>query len=271
MNIRQPAVAGMFYPGQTSVLYDTVSSCLHEARQAGALLLPPKALVLPHAGYIYSGNTAARGYCLLEPVQQQIRKVVLLGPSHRVALQGIALPEQAAFHTPLGDIPLDTEALQQLAASFPITTFRNDAHALEHSLEVHLPFLQHTLDNFSLIPLVVGETTPQQVADVLNALWGGPETLIIISTDLSHFLPYEDANHIDAQTSQRITQFDHNLLGEEACGCRPLNGLLYLARQKNLHCELLERCNSGDTAGSKDRVVGYGAFALYGPDQRGND
>src|SRR5690606_15459102 len=182
-------------------------------------------------------------------------------PCHRVAVRGMALPTVQAFATPLGNIALDRSAMAQLL-NLPCVGYSDAAHAEEHSLEVHLPFLQSVLGDFSLVPLVVGETSPQDVARALEALWGGDETLIVISTDLSHFLPYDRAREVDRATAQKIVQLRTDLHGEEACGCRPLNGLLHLARQKHLHCELLALCNSGDTSGDKRRVVGYGAFVL---------
>lgn len=261
MNIRPPAVAGLFYPDDPTVLRQTVTGYLAAARPQP--VQAPKVLVVPHAGFIYSGPVAASAYRLLEPLRQRIRRVILLGPSHRVALRGIALPTATAFRTPLGDIPIDSAALQA-AARLPQTGFLDLAHRDEHSLEVQLPFLQAVLEDFSLVPLVVGEATAEQVADVLSSLWGGDETLIVISSDLSHYLPYRQAIETDKRTADHILHFQHTLAGDEACGCRPLNGLLLLAQRKHLTPILLDLRNSGDTAGSKDRVVGYGAFVFHG-------
>lgn len=258
MSIRPAAVAGMFYPGDPRELSAIVQAFLHRANVRTML---PKVLVVPHAGYVYSGQAAAEAYVLLEPLKNQIKRVILLGPCHRVPVQGMALPTVDLFATPLGNIPLDTTAVEKLL-TLPFVGYSDKAHAEEHSLEVHLPFLQSMLANFSLVPVVVGETSPQQVAQALEQVWGGDETLIIISTDLSHFLTYDDCRETDQETARKILQLQANLHGEEACGCRPLNGLLYLAKQKHLRCELLALCNSGDTAGDKRRVVGYGAFAL---------
>ena len=258
-NTRPPAVAGAFYPGSPAELSATVDQLLAAAPVASGQ--QPKALIVPHAGYIYSGSTAAMAYATLEPWRDSIRRVVLLGPTHRVAVNGLALPESEAFSTPLGTIRLDLQAIAALA-DLPQIVFSNPAHALEHSLEVHLPFLQRVLDNFTLVPLAVGHASPQAVAEVLDMLWGGPDTLIVISSDLSHFLPYAAANQIDRDTCQHILHLDTSIRPEQACGAYPVNGLLLAARQRGLVPQLIHRCNSGDTAGDKLRVVGYAAFAF---------
>jgi AmmeMemoRadiSam system protein B len=249
----------MFYPADRRELAAVVSHFIQRAQPPVAGT--PKVLVVPHAGYLYSGQAAAEAYALLQPMQQRIRRVVLLGPCHRVPVRGIALPTVDAFATPLGSVPLDRAALESLR-SLPFVADSDLAHRDEHSLEVHLPFLQSVLGDFTLVPLVVGDATPQQVAQVLERLWGGDETLVVISSDLSHFLPYEVAREQDSETAGKIVHLQADLMGTEACGCHPLNGLLYLARQKHLRCALLALCNSGDTAGDKRRVVGYGSFAL---------
>lgn len=260
MNLtRPPAVAGTFYPASPATLAATVDQLLAEA--PGATMAQPKALIVPHAGYIYSGSTAARAYAALAPWRSTIRRVVLLGPTHRVAVDGLAVPKTDAFVTPLGSVPLDAAAIARLAA-LPQVVFSDRAHAEEHSLEVHLPFLQRLLDDFTLVPLAVGHATPQAVADVLDLLWGGPETLIVISSDLSHFLPYAAANEVDRETCEHILQLDNHLDPEQACGAYPVNGLLLLARQRGLTPHLIHQCNSGDTAGDKQRVVGYAAFSF---------
>jgi len=256
---RPPAVAGMFYPGSASILAATVDQLLAEAPEAPSA--QPKALIVPHAGYIYSGATAARAYATLAPWRSTIRRVILLGPTHRVAVDGLALPNSEAFATPLGNVPLDAPAMRQLAA-LPQVVFSDHVHAEEHSLEVHLPFLQQVLDDFTLVPLAVGHATPQAVAEVLDLLWGGPETLIVISSDLSHYLPYAAANQVDRNTCEHILQLDTHIDPEQACGAFPLNGLLLVARQRGLTPHLIDHCNSGDTAGDKQRVVGYAAFSF---------
>lgn len=257
---RPPAVADAFYPGNPSVLTATVDQLLAAAASPSAA--PPKALIVPHAGYIYSGSTAALAYAALQPLRQQIKRVVLLGPTHRVAVNGLAVSESGAFATPLGDIPLDLDAIAQLR-DLPQIVFSDRVHAQEHSLEVHLPFLQRVLDDFKLVPLAVGEASPQAVAEVLERLWGGPETLIVISSDLSHFLNYSAAQQVDRNTCQHILQLDAHIRPEQACGAFPVNGLLLAAGQRGLTPQLIHLCNSGDTAGDKNRVVGYASFAFH--------
>ena len=256
---RPPAVAGAFYPGSPGVLSATVDRLLAAAPAAD--MAQPKALIVPHAGYIYSGSTAAMAYAALAPWRNSIRRVVLLGPTHRVAVDGLALPETDAFATPLGSVPLDRPAIAALAR-LPQIVFSDRVHADEHSLEVHLPFLQRALDDFTLVPLAVGHAAPQAVAEVLDLLWGGPETLIVISSDLSHFLTYAAANQVDRDTCAHILQLDTHIRPEQACGAYPVNGLLRAARQRGLVPHLIHRCNSGDTAGDKQRVVGYAAFSF---------
>lgn len=260
--VRQPAVAGAFYPGQGQALSSTVASLLAAARaQADNPATAPKALIVPHAGYIYSGPMAALAYAQLAAVRQTIRRVLLLGPVHRVPVRGLALAGASAFATPLGEIELDQAAIASLSPLRQVVT-SPAAHALEHSLEVQLPFLQAVLDDFKLVPLAVGDATPAEVAQVLETLWGGPETLIVISSDLSHFLPYRAAQSIDEDTVHNILTLRGALSHEQACGGTPINGLLLAARHHQLQPRLLGLCNSGDTAGDKQRVVGYTAIAF---------
>jgi hypothetical protein len=258
--IRPPAVAGMFYPGNTAVLQRTVDELL--AAAATPTADQPKALIVPHAGYIYSGSTAALGYAALAPWRATIRRVVLLGPTHRVAVAGLALTEADALATPLGTVAVDTAALAKIA-DLPQVVASDRVHAQEHSLEVHLPFLQRALDDFRIVPLAVGHAAPEDVAEVLDRLWGGPETLIVISSDLSHFLPYAAANQVDRDTCAHILDLDAHIHPEQACGAYPMNGLLLAARRRGLVPALLHRCNSGDTAGDRNRVVGYAAFTFH--------
>jgi len=262
--IRPAAVAGAFYTGDPRVLASEVAAMLEEAEQhikKPATL--PKAVIVPHAGYIYSGPVAASAYALLEQGRNIYRRVVLLGPVHRVPVRGLALPSTEGFATPLGIVPLDLDAMASLA-DLPQVVEYDTAHAYEHSLEVQLPFLQAVLDDFKLVPLAVGDATPQEVAEVLERLWGGPETLIVISSDLSHFLTYREAQHIDSTTAQAILDLRWPLSHEQACGGTPVNGLLLAAQRHHLKPQLLNLHNSGDTAGDKTRVVGYGAFAFTG-------
>jgi AmmeMemoRadiSam system protein B len=251
----------MFYPGDAAALRALVTEQLRDNPSPGPM---PKALIAPHAGYVYSGPIAARAYNRLASASGAIRRVILLGPAHRVALHGLALPTTTAFRTPLGDVPLDTDAMEGLAA-LPQLVRSDEAHRLEHSLEVHLPFLQAQLGEFKLVPLVVGWTSPEAVAAVLERLWGGHETLVVVSSDLSHYHPYEDARRRDMDTAGRIERLELPLEGEQACGSHPLNGLLSLTRRLDLKVTRLDLRNSGDTAGSRDRVVGYGAWVLDAP------
>ena len=259
LNVRQPAVAGTFYPDSAEILRQSVDSYLAGARRPDIV---PKALIAPHAGYVYSGAIAASAYVLLQPLHDKIRRVVLLGPSHRVPFHGIALSSAQAFRTPLGDISLDSAGIEALQA-LPEVRILDAAHALEHSLEVHLPFLQTVLDDFVLVPMAVGDASPELVAKVLESIWGGDETLIVISSDLSHYYAYDEALQLDAEVTRAILDLDPEFVDpNHACGCRPLNGLLLLANQKRLQPELLDQRNSGDTAGDHSSVVGYGAYSF---------
>ncbi|MDP2963591.1 MAG: AmmeMemoRadiSam system protein B [Sulfurimicrobium sp.] len=261
--VRPAAVAGAFYPGEPGVLKHDIQAML-AAVAAHADAAPPKALIVPHAGYIYSGPIAASAYARLIPLHQQVTRVVLLGPVHRVPVRGLALPGVDSFETPLGIIALDQQAMTRVA-SLPQVVESFPVHAWEHSLEVQLPFLQMVLDDFSLVPLAVGDATPEEVAEVLEQLWGGPETLIVISSDLSHYLPYDVAKRVDSETAQAILALAAPVSHEQACGGTPVNGLLLAARHHHLKPHLLDLRNSGDTSGGRSRVVGYGAFAFEEP------
>ncbi len=267
--IRPPATAGSFMQADPAALAREIDNYLHPAPSAAPGHCP-KVLIAPHAGHIYSGRTAGRAYALLAPFGAAaggpIRRVVLLGPAHRVYVKGVALPGADAFATPLGNVPVD--ALGAMAiADLPFVVTRADVHAQEHSLEVHLPFLQRVLGNFELLPLVVGDVAPAHVAELIERLWGGPEVLVVISTDLSHFHSYEQANAIDFASCVQVMALDSSLTHEQACGATPVNGMLQLARRKGLRITELERCNSGDTGANtpegRQRVVGYASFALY--------
>ena len=261
--IRPAAVAGAFYPGNAQALNSDLEALLTQANPQNKTAPGPlpKALIVPHAGYIYSGPIAAKAYRRLEAGRGQITRVILLGPAHRVAVRGLALPQASAFSTPLGLVNIDQATCNKIL-SLPQVLQSNAAHALEHSLEVQLPFLQKVLGDFDLVPLVVGNASAEEVAQVLDKLWGGPETLIVISSDLSHYLPYALAQHIDHQTSDMILHLQTGITHEQACGGTPVNGLLLAAKQHGLKPELLDLRNSGDTAGGPEQVVGYAAFAF---------
>jgi MEMO1 family protein len=267
--IRMPAVAGMFYPGDSSELAHDLAKMLGTAAHDAPERAVPKAIIAPHAGYIYSGPVAASVYTLLAPARKRITRVVLLGPTHRVSVRGLALPGCRAFATPIGAVEIDKEALDTLRA-LPQVVVSPEAHALEHSLEVHVPFLQTVIERFTLVPLAVGHASVQDVAAVLDVLWGGPETLIVVSSDLSHYLPYNDAQAVDRATAAAILELATDISHEQACGATPVTGLTHLARSRGLKPELIDLRNSGDTAGDKSRVVGYGSFAFYemAPDAR---
>lgn len=257
--IREPAVAGTFYPANPLKLQSMLHAYLSESDTGGP---PPKAMILPHAGYIYSGPVAASGYARLQQAADRINQVILLGPAHRVAFKGLAVPDADGFKTPLGTIPLDTEAISDILV-LPQVHINNEAHREEHSLEVHLPFLQVTLDHFTLVPLVVGDASPDEVCEIIGHFWNNPGTLVIISSDLSHYHDYETAVQLDKMTSHAIENLALEKIGyDQACGRNPVNGLLLYARQHGLTARTVDLRNSGDTAGPRNQVVGYGAYVI---------
>jgi AmmeMemoRadiSam system protein B len=256
---RPPAVAGTFYPANPQQLHQMLDDFLNDAETAGKV---PKAIIVPHAGYIYSGPVAATAYARLKKAHDLIKRVVIIGPSHRLAFKGLALSKAQTFDTPLGSVLVDQEAVQALA-HLPFVQYIEQAHTHEHSLEVHLPFLQEMLDDFKIIPIVAGEASPEQVSRIIDSLWGGEETLIVISSDLSHYHAYETALQLDKSTSAAIEQLQYEQLAfDSACGKVPVSGLLKLAREKSLTVKTIDLRNSGDTAGDKNRVVGYGAYVI---------
>lgn len=258
--VRPPAVAGLFYPAPAAALAVEIDAYLAAVEPSAGPV--PKAIIAPHAGYQYSGPIAAAAYARLAPARDVVKRVVLLGPAHRVWFRGLALPSAAGFRTPLGDVPLDAEAIDRLRR-LPSIVIRDDVHAAEHSLEVHLPFLQRVLDNFTLVPLAVGEATGAEVSAVLETVWGGTETLIVISSDLSHYHDYRIAQGIDGATAAAIERLDGTALdGERACGYLPIQGLLQQVARRRLNIRRLDLRNSGDTAGPRGQVVGYGAWAV---------
>lgn len=259
--VRPAAVAGMFYPEEPIALAAAVRAYLGAAASPAKDTTRPMALIVPHAGYVYSGAIAACAYRRLAPSADSIRRVVVLGPTHRVPVRGLALPSMQAFATPLGTVELDSSAVAS-ALALPQVCKSDAAHALEHSLEVQLPFLQTVLRQFRIVPFAVGAASAAQVAEVIDLLWDGPETLIVVSSDMSHYYPYAEARRIDQATAHSVLALSATLRTEQACGATPLNGLLLAARKRGLQPELIDLRNSGDTAGDKSRVVGYASFAF---------
>lgn len=256
-SVRKPAVAGQFYSGNAGELSATVAALLEGAQDRDTSA--PKALIVPHAGYIYSGPVAASAYARLRPYRDQYQRVILMGPCHRTPVHGLALSGVDVYRTPMGDVPLDNAAIASL--DFPDVRISDESHRSEHSLEVHLPFLQALLGDFSVVPIVVGDATPELVSQVLDALWGGPETLIVISSDLSHYLKYDDARAIDAVTCQAIENLDASQINHKmACGATPVGGLLVAAKRRGMKVTTLDLRNSADTTGGRGLVVGYGAW-----------
>ena len=254
----------MFYPEAPTELAAIVHGCLDAAAaRPAASARTPKALIVPHAGYVYSGTTAAAAYARLAPARDKIRRVVLFGPTHRVPVRGLALSSAGAFATPLGNVGIDRGAAKT-ALDLPQVHASDAAHAFEHSLEVQLPFLQVVLDAFEIVPFAVGNAMPEEVAEVIEALWGGPETMIVVSSDLSHYRRYAEAQAIDRATADAILGLWPGLDHDQACGATPVNGLMLSARARGLTAELLDLCNSGDTAGDRSCVVGYASFAFAG-------
>ena len=257
--VRDPAVAGRFYPANAEALRTAVQSYLQSARTAESV---PKGIIAPHAGYVYSGPIAGKAHSVLRPLRDRVERVILFGPSHFVRVSGLAVPSSDTFLTPLGPVPIDTNAVRQ-ALTLPQVIVNDAAHSREHSLEVHVPFLQEVLGAFQLVPFAVGEATPDQVAEVMELLWGGPETLFVVSSDLSHFHDHDTAALLDAQTSRLIESLRfEDLSGERCCGFKAIGGLMQAARARGMHARTLDLRNSGDTAGPRDRVVGYGAYVV---------
>lgn len=257
--IRPAAVAGRFYPDEPAALRAQIEAYLADSRKCDA---HPKGIIVPHAGYVYSGPVAASGYAALASRRSEIRRVVLMGPSHFVRVRGLAVPTVDSFATPLGDVPIDGQARDELRSLAQIVA-SDEAHAREHSLEVHLPFLQVVLPEFTLVPLAVGDATPDEIAEVVEILWDGPETAFVISSDLSHFHDHSTAAEIDSRTSALIESLRwEELRGDLCCGYKPIGGLLSAARARGLPVQAIDLRNSGDTAGPRDRVVGYGAYVV---------
>ena len=255
-----PNVAGLFYPADPDALRQDIQGFLARAEVIAGPA--PKALIAPHAGYVYSGPIAASAYAQLAPVSGTIRRVVVLAPSHRMAFRGIALSSAEQFATPLGNIPVDREAVER-ASQLASSEYRDQAFAGEHALEVQLPFLQLALESFELVPCIVGEAEPKEVAELLELLWGDEKTLVVISSDLSHYQDYPSAVQHDRHTTALIETLNHDLAYRDACGRNPIRGLLLVARAHGLQASTLDLRNSGDTSGPRDQVVGYGAYAFH--------
>ncbi|AQS39688.1 AmmeMemoRadiSam system protein B [Shewanella psychrophila] len=268
-SIRPPAVAGLFYPADPMALSAELSSYMSQASlhkmPNSTAKMTPKAIIVPHAGYIYSGLVAAHGFSCISAIADKIKRVVLLGPAHTVYLQGCALPESTHFSTPLGNLTIDRSSTAKLA-TYDAVTISNIPHKNEHSLEVELPFLQHCLNEFELLPIVVGDIAPEAMADLLELVWGGDETLIVVSSDLSHFHPYDEAKRLDLETCQKIQAKKSDISSDQACGCRSLNALSLQLIRHNLCITQLSYQNSGDSeissADDKNRVVGYASFII---------
>jgi len=267
-SLRKPAVAGTFYPADPDILRRTVQGFLDAVDipsigDAAETPAAPKAMIVPHAGYVYSGQVAAAAYARLAGVRDTIRRVVLVGPTHWVRIKGLAASSARGFETPLGTVPLDGPALNTVL-DLPGIQVSDTAHAEEHSLEVQLPFLQEVLSDFRLVPLVVGEAATHEVARILDALWGGGETLVVISSDLSHFHDYDSACRLDRSATKAIEGLRPEALGgTQACGARPIRGLLAAAPDRGLKTTTVALQNSGDVTGTSDRVVGYGAYVFH--------
>lgn len=258
-DVRPAAVAGMFYPANPAVLKAEVSAMLEEAADSP---VEPVALIVPHAGYVYSGPVAASAFVALRNIRHRVERVVVIGPAHREFVRGLAVPSCDAFATPLGDVPLDREQIDRLL-QLPFVHTRDSAHAEEHCLEVELPFLQAVLDSFTLVPILIGDAGSEQVADVIDICLQTPNTFLVVSSDLSHYLGYESARKLDTRTVRAIEQLQpSNIQHEQACGRVPILGLITCAQRHGWWVRAVDYRNSGDTAGSKDRVVGYGAFLV---------
>jgi AmmeMemoRadiSam system protein B len=258
--VREPAVAGMFYPGQPHALEQEVQQYLETG--LGAPPAPPKAIIAPHAGYLYSGPIAGSAFKPWRGLRGKIKRVVLIGPSHHCYFHGLALSPHGQWDTPAGRFTVDADAIEQLAR-LPGAHFSAEAHREEHALEVELAFLHATLGPVQIVPILTGEVDDDTVAEALGLVWGGPETLIVVSSDLSHYYDYRTAQKLDRATADAIEELaPGEIHPPQACGRLAIQGLLQMAEDQGLTPLTVDLRNSGDTAGRKDRVVGYGAFAF---------
>ena len=269
MKYRMPAVAGSFYPAQATQLNHEVMLLLSAVKVPTTVerILEkkrPKALIVPHAGYCFSGAIAASAYACLKKSANVIQRVILLGPSHQVALQGCAIPSYDIFASPNGDIRIDQQACQQLV-DLGLVSVNDQAHVWEHSLEVQLPFLHCCLPNFQLVPIVVGRCPPETIANLVSVFAKSSNTLVVVSSDLSHYHAYHDAQVIDQKTITKIEHLEPIIQADEACGCEAINGLLYFCHQHHWQVQLIQQANSGDSSpyGDKNKVVGYASFIIH--------
>lgn len=260
---RPAAVAGLFYPGSAAELGQAVRFLLDEGSEARPDLLV-KGVIAPHAGYVYSGSIAASAFRCFSADRERIRRIVLVGPAHRMRVEGLALTSWTSFETPLGSVPVD-RALVESIVDHPLVSISDEAHAPEHSLEVELPFLQGILGQFSILPLLVSEISPPDMADILDRVWGGEETRFVVSSDLSHYMSYEHARDLDQETARQVLEMRGRIAPHRACGAVAIDGFLEAARRHRLTPRVLDLRNSGDTAGDRNRVVGYGSFAFVEP------
>ena len=256
--VREAAVAGIFYPADVYQLKNDINGYLQHITDNNSG--KPKILITPHAGYKYSAQVAASAFAKLRPFKDKIKKVFLLGPSHRVYVNGVALPKEKSFKTPLGIIKVDSDIVEQISKTKPFK-FKSTAHKNEHSLEVSLPFLQVVLGNFEIIPMLYGEANPHEIAQTIQPYLERDDSILIVSADLSHYLDYSTAKKVDEQTANNIKEgktVDHH----QSCGATAINTALIMAQNFGLVPQMLNMANSGDVIGDKDSVVGYGAWSF---------
>ena len=264
MNIRPMAVAGRFYPANAPALHQWLQSTIEINAKPDSAKAPPRALIAPHAGYIYSGETAAKAFAFWKDCQDEIQTVVIMGPAHYVGFHGIATIDHQQVATPFGSLEINNQMREELLEKFSYLQVNNEANAPEHSLEVMFPFVKELLPDTKILPLLNGAVSTEDVSEVLQFLWQQKGVYFVISSDLSHFHPYQEAQALDAKTANWIEQSQWQKLdGNHACGYKGIQGLLAMKAAKNVSIQRIACVNSGDTAGSKDSVVGYGSWAIY--------
>jgi len=260
LNLRIPAHAGQYYPADAGFLEKVVDEYLTDG---GTVSEIPKAVIAPHAGFIHSGRIAGKAFAVWKAQEVRARRVVLIGPSHYYDFPGIALPDSTRFQTPLGEVQVDPAA-DDLKRKFRYVRVFEAAHYPEHALEVLLPFLQRAVPGAKIVPLITGRTEMSQVSAVIEEIWGGADTLLVISSDLSHNHPYEIAQKVDRQTARAIVEFDFSrLTADQACAYQAMRGFLKAAIRKEMRCSLLELRNSADASGDMSLVTGFGAFHFF--------